>query len=266
VKNRKLIYTIITLLFALGFYIYDNYSGELKTINSKDEEIEINTNFLPTSTTNQIVHHKYYSLSYNEKYEQAEWVAYALTKNHLSNKNIKRPYFELDPKVKTKSSHYKNFKNSGYNKGHLCPAGDRTFSEEAFNETFLTSNISPQTYGFNAGIWNRLEQKTRFWAEKYDKLYIVTGGILNNNLKTIGFEKVGVPNYFYKIILDYHTPKLKVIAFLIPHQNSEKGLYQFVTSVDEIERLTGIDFFPELPDELETELEKSDSYINWSFN
>jgi len=141
VKNRKLIYTIITLLFALGFYIYDNYSGELKTINSKDEEIEINTNFLPTSTTNQIVHHKYYSLSYNEKYEQAEWVAYALTKNHLSNKNIKRPYFELDPKVKTKSSHYKNFKNSGYNKGHLCPAGDRTFSEEAFNETFLTSNI-----------------------------------------------------------------------------------------------------------------------------
>jgi len=113
---------------------------------------------------------------------------------------------------------------------------------------------------------NRLEQKTRFWAEKYDKLYIVTGGILNNNLKTIGFEKVGVPNYFYKIILDYHTPKLKVIAFLIPHQNSEKGLYQFVTSVDEIERLTGIDFFPELPDELETELEKSDSYINWSFN
>ena len=132
--------------------------------------------------------------------------------------------------------------------------------------SFLTSNISPQTYGFNAGIWNRLEQKTRFWAEKYDKLYIVTGGILNNNLKTIGFEKVGVPNYFYKIILDYHTPKLKVIAFLIPHQNSEKGLYQFVTSVDEIERLTGIDFFPELPDELETELEKSDSYINWSFN
>ena len=135
-----------------------------------------------------------------------------------------------------------------------------------YDETFLTSNISPQNHSFNAGIWNRLEQKTRFWAEKYDKLYIVTGGILNNNLKTIGFEKVGVPNYFYKIILDYHTPKLKVIAFLIPHQNSEKGLCQFVTSVDEIERLTGIDFFPELPDELETELEKSDSYINWSFN
>ena len=88
----------------------------------------------------------------------------------------------------------------------MCPAGDRTFSEEAFNETFLTSNISPQTYGFNAGIWNRLEQKTRFWAEKYDKLYIVTGGILNNNLKTIGFEKVGVPNYFYKIILDGASP------------------------------------------------------------
>ena len=262
-KNRKFIYTIITLLFAVGFYVYDNYSEKVETsINTTINEY----NYLPSSTTNQIIHHNFYSLSYNETFEQAEWVAYELNKEHISKSQHKRPYFELDSKVKTKSAHYKNFKNSGYNKGHLCPAGDRKFSKEAFNETFLTSNISPQTYEFNGGIWNRLEQKTRYWAEKHDKLYVITGGVLTNNLKTIGFEKVGVPNYFYKIILDYNTPELKVIAFLIPHEASEKGLYQFVTSVDEIEILTGIDFFPNLPDELETELEKSDSYINWSFN
>jgi len=263
VKNRKFIYTLITLLFALGFYVYDNYSK--KTEPTTNNTIQV-YNYLPSSTTNQIIHHNFYSLSYNENFEQAEWVAYELNKEHLSESQHKRPYFELDTKVKTKSAHYRNFKNSGYNKGHLCPAGDRTFSKEAYNETFLTSNISPQIYEFNAGVWNRLEQKTRYWAEKYDKLYVITGGVLSNDLKTIGTEKVAVPNYFYKIILDYHTPELKVIAFLIPHEASEKGLYQFVTSVDEIESLTGIDFFPELPDELEAELEKSDSYLNWSLN
>lgn len=258
------------MVFAVGFYLYDNYSGKPITINSSESSESSNSStvtdfdYLPTSTTKQIIHHNYYSLSYNEKYEQAEWVAYELDKNQLSNSNFKRPYFELDSKVSTKSAHYKNFKNSGYNKGHLCPAGDRKFSEEAFNETFLTSNISPQLYDFNGGIWNRLEQKVRYWAEKYDHLYIITGGILSDNLKTIGTEKVAVPNYFYKIILDYSEPEIKAIAFLMPHQESEKGLYQFVTSIDEIEEMTGIDFFPNLPDEIETELEKSSSYVNWS--
>lgn len=260
--NRKTIYTVITLLFAVGFYIYDNYS--LETITSNNNHDVSGFDFLPSSTTKQLVHHNFYSLSYNEKFEQAEWVAYELTNEQLSNTNIKRPYFEKDPKVKTQSANYWNYKNSGYNKGHLCPAGDRKFSEEAFNETFLTSNISPQLYEFNSGIWNRLEQKVRYWVQKYQKLYIITGGVLTPNLKTIGSEHVAVPNYFYKIILDYQEPEIKVIAFLIPHEESQKGLYQFVTSVDEIEKLTGIDFFPKLPDDIENELEKSSSYSNWS--
>lgn len=262
-KSKKYLYTIIAVLFAVGFYIYDNYSFEKESVTFK--EINSNFNFLPLSTTGQIVHHSSYSLSYNEKYEQAEWVAYELNVKHISNSNLKRPLFELDKKVKTKSAHYKNYSNSGYNKGHLCPAADRKYSKEAFNETFLMSNVSPQTYEFNSGIWNNLEQKTRYWAQKYKQLYVITGGILEPGLKTIGTEKVAVPNYFYKIILDYHKPEIKAIAFLIPHKNSERALYQFVTSIDQIEKLTGIDFFPELPDDLENELEKSSSYTNWSF-
>jgi len=263
-KNRKIIYTIITLLFALGFYFYNGNSFENGDSNKKVTVSGFN--FLPTSTTGQIVHHQFYSLSYNEKYEQAEWVAYELTQQQLLNNNIKRPYFEKDPRVITQSAHYKNYKDSGYNKGHLCPAGDRKFSKEAYNETFLTSNISPQTYEFNSGVWNRLEEKVRYWAQKYEKLYIVTGGILTPNLKTIGTEKVAIPQYFYKIILDYNDPEIKAIAFLMPHEKSEKALYQFVTSIDEIENLTGIDFFPELPDEIENKIEKSSNYKNWSFN
>lgn len=262
-KNRRVIYTIITLLVAIGVYFYDG--NTFKTAVSNTEVLVSDFDFLPTSTTGQIIHHQFYSLSYNEKYEQAEWVAYELTQKQLSSIPVKRPYFEQDPKVTTQSAHYKNFKNSGYNKGHLCPAGDRKFSVEAYNETFLTSNISPQAYEFNSGVWNRLEEKVRYWAEKYQKLYVVTGGVLTPHLKTIGTEEVAVPQYFYKIILDYNDPDIKAIAFLIPHEKSDKGLYQFVTSIDKIEEITGIDFFPEIEDVLENKLERSTNYLNWGF-
>jgi endonuclease G len=129
----------------------------------------------------------------------------------------------------------------------------------------LTSNISPQKLDFNAGIWNRLEQKTRYWANKERQLYVITGGILNDNLSTIGREKVAVPKQFYKILLDYSKPEIKAIAFLIPHKESKQPLYTFVVSVDKIETLTSIDFFPALPDEVENKLEASSNYKNWSF-
>ena len=96
-------------------------------------------------------------------------------------------------------------------------------------------------------------------------MYIVTGGILKNNLKTIGRESVTVPNYFYKILLDNSNGKTKVIAFLVPHRESNKPLYEFVVSVDEIEQLTGIDFFSQLEDEKESRLEANTNYKNWSF-
>ncbi|WP_310556018.1 DNA/RNA non-specific endonuclease [Flavobacterium sp.] len=222
-------------------------------------------NYLPTSTTRNIIAHHFYTLSYSENHEQAEWVAYELKKEHLSKSNLERPYFIDDPEVDSGSASWKNYKRSGYDKGHLCPAGDRRFSEVAFNETFYTSNISPQLNDFNAGIWNKLEQKTRYWAAKYDGVYVVTGGVLVNNLETIGDENVSVPNYFYKILLDNSRGEYKVIAFLMPHEDSEKPLNKFVVSVDKIEQMTGIDFFPKLPNDIETKIEKIADYKGWSF-
>ncbi|NQY06105.1 MAG: DNA/RNA non-specific endonuclease, partial [Flavobacteriaceae bacterium] len=228
-------------------------------------EAETNSHFLPASTTNQVVHHDYYSLSYHEEYEQAEWVAYELKKNHLSRNDHNRPYFEIDKTVKTEAAHWRNYKNSGYSRGHLCPAGDRRFSKDAYDETFLTSNISPQKQDFNAGIWNTLEQKVRYWAAKYDGVYVVTGGVLTKGLKTIGQEEVAVPEYFYKIVLDNQNGDMKAIAFLMPHENSEKALFKFVVSVDKIEKLTGIDFFPNLEDTKEDQIEASSDYKDWLF-
>ena len=221
--------------------------------------------YLPTSTTNTIIKHNFYTLSYSERHEQAEWVAYELKKSELGSSNFKRPYFIDDPEVDSGSASWRNYKRSGYDKGHLCPAGDRRFSREAFEETFYTSNISPQLHDFNAGIWNNLEQKTRYWAAKYDGVYVVTGGILNGKLKQIGKEAVSVPNYFYKILLDNSRGEYKTIAFLVPHEDSEKPLNKFVVSIDQLEKMTGIDFFLKLEDNIENKLEKTTDYKGWSF-
>ncbi len=258
IKNHTL--KILLNLFLGGLLIScSSKSADNPKLKSSD------FNFLPISTTKSVVQHKYYTLSYDEKHEQAEWVAYVLNKDHIVSNKIKRPYFEQDPKVKTGSADWRNYKKSGYSRGHLMPAGDRKFNKEAFNETFLTSNISPQKFDFNAGVWNRLEQKTRYWAQKYDEIYVITGGILSDNLETIGYENVAVPKYFYKVLLDYTQPEIKAIAFLVPHEKSDKALYEFVTSIDEIEALTGIDFFPALPDDLENKLESTTDYKRWSF-
>lgn len=221
--------------------------------------------YLPTSTTKQVIKHSYYALSYNEKYEQAEWVSYFLRSENEGIGHFKRPRFINDPKVSTESAASDNYKKSGYDRGHLCAAADMRFSKSAYNETFFTSNISPQKHNFNDGIWKKLEEKSRYWATKYNGIYVVTGGILQKGLPTIGSEKVAIPNYFYKILFCNYQGKNKMVAFLMPSVNSKEPLYKFVVSVDSIEKMTGIDFFPQLNDEVESELERKSDYKAWAF-
>lgn len=266
-KFKRIFWSVVILGIVIVFLFGFRSSSLASNESSKIAQVQKLPSFdyLPTSTTKQIVKHDYYSLSYNEKYEQAEWVAYELKKSYVRSSNFERPYFIEDPKVKTRSADWRNYKKSGYDKGHLCPAGDMEFGINAYNDTFFTSNISPQTHDFNGGVWNRLEQKARYWATKYDGVYVVTGGVLQPNLKTIGQEKVLVPNYFYKILLDNSNGKYKMIAFLVPNAKSNKPLYEFVVSVDSIEKMTLIDFFPKLDDKIENSLEKRSDYKDWSF-
>lgn len=277
--NSKLYYTITLQKFKINFWSvirfmvliivffglvsYSFFPNRIFKTEQKSQHQTLD--FLPKSTTNQIVKHDFYTLSYSEKYEQAEWVAYELKKSYVRSNDFERPYFIKDPKVNTGSADWRNYKKSGYDKGHLCPAGDMEFALDAYNDTFFTSNISPQLHDFNRGVWNRLEQKVRYWAAKYDGIYVITAGVLQPNLKTIGTEQVLVPNSFYKILLDNSNGHYKMIAFLVPHAKSDKPLYSFVVSVDSIEKITGIDFFPKLDDTTENSLEKRSDYKDWSF-
>ncbi len=220
-------------------------------------------NYLPTSTTNQVVKHTYYTLSYSEKYEQAEWVAYELTDEMVKGQTERTDNFREDPLVLTGSATLEDYKGSGYDRGHLCPAGDMKINQTAMSESFYLSNMSPQKPDFNRGIWEKLESQVRKWAIENKHLYIITGGVLKGDLPTIGVNKVGVPKYYYKVVLDYTEPEIKEIGFILPNEKSIKQLYEYVISVDSIENLTGIDFFPALPDDIEEELESAVDANKW---
>jgi len=261
--SRKRWISILFVVVAVGLFFAEKYADKktedypnTSTSDVGNNSAEFGDEYLPESTTDVVVTHLYYALSYVEKHEQAEWVAYELSREHLRKNDFKRPYFVQDRDVKSKSADWRNYKKSGYDRGHLCPAGDRTFSYDAFHETFLTSNISPQNHDFNGGVWNKLEQKVRYWAQKHDGVYVITGGVLKNGLKSIGDERVSVPEEFYKIVLDTSEGATKVIAFLIPNKSNIHSFYDYVVTVDEIERVTGIDFFSSLPEAEEKRLER----------
>ena len=273
---KKTIYGVVLVIIAVCFYFYETQRNEEESQNILELEDFQTTqqqdadgfkplsrkDFLPSST-NQVIHHSTYSLSYNERHEQAEWTAHILKSSDIRDVDYKRPYFEIDDMVKTGAAHWRNYKKSGYDRGHLVPAGDRRASKKDYEETFLTSNISPQEHEFNAGIWNRLEQKTRYYAKRYDELYVITGSIFNNSKDEIGTEFVTVPSAFYKIMYRNTNDGGKLLAFLIPHKESDDSIYTYITSVDDIEQQTGIDFFAQLPDGVEDLLEATKSSSGW---
>lgn len=215
------------------------------------------------SPAKDLIKHTYYTLSYNEKYEQANWVYYSLTDSMVLNSGEERSNnFKADKLVTSGSAKSSDYTKSGFDRGHLCPAADMCFNSVAMQESFLMSNISPQTPDFNRGIWKELETTVREWAKKEHHLFVVTGPIFKSNKGTIGKDEVLVPGQFFKIIYD-PTDSPKMIAFVLPNEKSDRPLTDFVVTTDNVEMLTGYDFFSQLPDNLEDKLEGSISLTGW---
>jgi len=209
--------------------------------------------FLPSSN-GEVVEHTYYSLSYLEEHEQAEWVHYKLNSTMLKGEIPRKKNYTIDRKVSTGSAKTSDYTNSGFDRGHLVPAADMKMDFTSVKEAAYMSNISPQKPKFNNGVWSRLEKRIRLRAKK-SELYITTGGVLSPaDLKKIGKNNVSVPDQFYKIIYDVKNQKM--FAYLMPNKKIESR-EKYVVTVDAIEALTGIDFYHQLDDELEDKLESA---------
>jgi endonuclease G len=195
------------------------------------------------SYNGQVVDRIGYALGYSDEHEQPAWVQYRFTKEENQSKIASRSEdFREDLDIKTGSAKLEDYRRSGYDRGHLAPAADMKFSQLAMSESFLLSNMSPQVHEFNGGIWSDLEKFVRYTVNIEKSIYVVTGPIFKNGDKKIGRSGVTVPSAYYKIIYDETEPR-KMIAFIVPHHDTDLPLSSFVTTVDEVEKQTGIDFF-----------------------
>ena len=197
-----------------------------------------------------------YYVSYNRDRRVPNWVAWRLTADHTSGKhNRSVQMFNEDPEVPTPRATDYDYSGSGYDRGHLCPSGDNKWSQKAQTESFLFTNVCPQNHELNKGDWNDLEQQCRYWAKRQGTLFIVTGPVFYKGVKkTIGRNKVAVPDAFFKVLLD-DGRKAKAIGFVYPNRGGHNDMTHYVKSVDEVERITGIDFFPMLDDRVENQIE-----------
>jgi endonuclease G, mitochondrial len=196
----------------------------------------------------EIVEHSAMILSYNEEHEQANWVLHMITKDVLYGTTGRTNDFRPDPKLSTVSADVEDYWESGYDRGHLAPSADFRWSREALSESYYYSNMSPQVPGMNRGAWAQLENQVREWAIDAEELIVVTGPILKPDLPKVqqGSFRVSIPEAYFKIVVDLNDEKSKAIAFVIPNKDVPYDLKKYVASIDSIEHLTGIRFFPQL--------------------
>lgn len=210
-----------------------------------------------------------FELCYREDYEDAEWVAYCLTKDELNTVIGRTDDFRADTKITTGSATPGDYVRSGYDRGHLAPAADMEWSEKAAHDSFLMSNMTPQAPQFNRGMWKELEAEVRTWAATFGAVYVVTGPILEkeaSQYKHIGTNEVAIPEYFYKVLLAQLSDEMHTvigIGFILPNTSCTGTIYDYAVSIDEVEQRTGLDFYAPLPDEIETPVEESKDISHW---
>lgn len=212
----------------------------------------------------QIIRHTGYAVSYNELWRLPNWVSYELTREKTKGTVARAKHFKPDPLVQGISADNRDYSRSGYDRGHMAPAADMKWSAQAMKESFYFSNICPQLHNLNAGDWKELEEKIREWAQKDSAVIVVSGPIIKgSNPKRIGVNQVAVPEAFFKVILAPYLSRPRAIGFIMKQEKGNHPLRSYVVSVDSVESITGIDFFPALPDEIENKVEAKAVPKDW---
>ena len=214
----------------------------------------------------QIIEHLGYTVGYSTTWNIPYWVAYSLTREEINGTVKRKNSFAPDPMLGGESVLHEDYTQSGYDRGHMAPAGDMKWSEQAMEESFYTTNICPQNRNNNAGDWKDLEELVRDLVGEYGEIYICCGPIVTDVSKTIGHErKIVVPQAFYKVLLRQKDDGLwTTIGFVMPNEAGSRPLMSYMYSVDEVERMTNIDFFYHLPDSIENVIEQDYMVTDWS--
>lgn len=230
-------------------------------------ETELLKEFFPEDKLNrkeQILVRKNYVVSYNRETKCPNWVLWELTREHADG-NIKRPdyAFHEDMEVPSPRAELVDYRGSGYDRGHMCPAGDNKWDEDAMYESFLMTNMCPQNQQLNSGLWNQIEMQCRYWAKKYEKLYIICGPIfLRGEHQTIGPNRVMVPEAFFKAVICLEGEP-KGIAFVCRNTKGDRKKDYYVNTIRQVERITGYCLFPNLDEDIAEQVKDYTDIDEW---
>ena len=268
-----IIAVIVLIPICYGLYLYyQQYSVQHSSSQNQTEtsvsrpipsgkDLEIPVSLVPRQE--QIIHHKGYTVSYNKDLKIPNWVSYELTRQETKGKEKRSDNFIADPLVKGAIVTNADYARSGYDKGHMAPAADMKWSPEVMKESFYFSNMCPQHPQLNRRGWKNLEEKIRDWAIADSAIIIICGPIINQSSRTIGKNKVAVPERFFKVVLSPFVKPVRGIGFLFNNRQAVEPLSTYAVTIDSIEKLTNMDFFSPLPDEIENEVEANADYYQW---
>ncbi len=219
----------------------------------------------PQGLPSHLVEYFGMTVSFNKQDHIPNWVAWELTATEANGNIGRAKTFRPDTNVKG-SAHPDDYKNSGYDRGHMAPAGDMKWSRKAMEESFYMTNVVPQNQTLNRASWNKLEQKCRARAEADSAVYIICGPVPNEPaLAHIGITGVKVPQRFFKVVLSPYANPPRGIGFIFNNsEDNPGGMQKCAMTIDEVERITGYDFFSALPDSIENQLESQCNFNQWS--
>lgn len=201
------------------------------------------------------VMHTGYTVNFNPEWHIPNWVAYELTEEELEGDIPRAQNFEPDPQLSDCTPTTFDYSRSGYDRGHMAPAVNMKWDQQAMNESFYTSNICPQNHNLNSGVWQQLEERVNIWACSYGNIYVICGPIVGEDYETIGKAKVAVPDAFFKVLLCHINGEWQAIGFYFKNEAGTRPLRSYARSIDTIEKMTGIDFFHLLDDNIEDKIE-----------
>lgn len=277
--NYKLVKILLFLLVISTICLFHQpLSGVLQNmLQAKENKVVVATKVekkqstksleIPAPLSNrpeQILRRKGYTTSYNQKWKMPNWVAWELTSEELQVRESRTNEFLPDPDIPESQAVTTNdYKGSGYDRGHMCPAGDNRWHWKAMQESFYMTNMCPQNRKLNGGDWRKLEEKCRDWAKQAGSIYIVCGPIVTSkNPEKIGrHHRITVPDAFFKVILSMNGDTPSALGFIYQNKAESHPLNSYLHPIDQVEQLTGIDFFPSLPDDIEDKVE-ANSDIN----
>lgn len=252
----------IVLYFVGRYVVVDVYSASRAQRDSAEVAMLMDVK-IPKGVDNMKVEYKGFTVYFNSQYHIPNCVVYELTGKETEGEFPRYKNFLTDEQIAGCANPW-DYTHSGYTRGHMSPAADMKWDREAMKESFYMTNICPQKAALNSGGWNKLENKVRDWARRDSAIIVATGPILSSKMTTIGESRVAVPERFYKVVLAPFADPVRAVAFVYPNGSSKGAIKKYAVSVDEVEQLTGIDFFSGLDNE--QYIESTVNLLQWELS